>query len=308
MNPDTQPKKSIRKSLNLSIAIRLAVWIGKILPRHRGSKLAAFIGTLIGSNPFSPMVRAIRANQWVIHEGSLTKKELRRKPRVIFSSAAKCIFDYFYFLSRPQELLDIIDFSPNGKLVCERIKSNQACVCVCPHLSNFDLMGYALALLGLEMQVLSYPDPNASYQLQNKIREDLGIIVTPMSLSAFRQAKKRLHEGKSILTGVDRPFNSQQQAKNPPTFFGHEANLPASYVRMAIDANAPVIVVASTPQPGGRYKLEGSAPIWMETGEHIEDEITHNANIVLKATEDLIKKYSDHWAMFYPVWPQFLGK
>lgn len=287
--------------------VRFAVLIGKVLPRKWGGKLAFWLGSIYGSKKSNPKIQAIRANQWVIRDGSITEEELKEKPKTIIGSAAKCMFDFFYFLSRKERLQEIIDISPEGEAACDRIRNNQPCVCVCPHISNFDLMGYALAAQGLEMQVLSYPDPNESYKLQNKIRENLGIIVTPMSLSAFRLAKTRLMEGKSVLTGLDRPME-KQPIKHKPVFFGYEANLPAAYVRLAIYANAPVIILAATSQPGGNYRLDGSLPIWMETGDHIRDEITHNANRVLKASEGLIKKYADQWAMFYPVWPQFLGK
>jgi lauroyl/myristoyl acyltransferase len=308
MEKKTKPRFSIKNFLFQTILLRLAVLVGKILPRKQGLKLAAFIGNILGGHKSSMMSKSIRANQWVIHNGSLSDEELSKKPKIVFRSAAKCMFDYFYFLSRPKELDKIVDFSPEGEMACERIRNNQPCVCVCPHISNFDLMGYALARQDLEMQVLSYPDPNASYKMQNKIREDVGIIVTPMSLSAFRLAKNRLREGKSVLTGLDRPLDRHEMVKHPPTFFGHEANLPAGYIRLAIDANAPVIVIAATSQPGGRYRLEGSLPIWMETGKEIEDEVTHNTNRVLKEAEVIIKNYSEQWAMFYPVWPQFLGK
>jgi lauroyl/myristoyl acyltransferase len=293
--------------LILNAFIRFAILIGRILPRKWGGKLAFWMGRIYGHNKSNPKVQAIRANQWVIHHGAITEEELKEKPKAIFGSASKCLFDFFYFLSRKEKLKEIVDFSPEGRAACDRIRNNQPCVCVCPHISNFDLMGYALTVQGLEMQVLSYPDPNGTYKFQNKIRENLGIIVTPMSLSAFRLARTRLREGKSILTGLDRPMD-KQPVKRQPIFFGHEANLPAAYVRLAIDANAPVIILAATSQPGGKYRLEGSKPIWMETGEQIEDEITHNANRVLKESEGLIKQYADQWAMFYPIWPQFLGK
>lgn len=308
MRKKTELRFSIKNFIFQTILLRLAVLIGKILPRRWGLKLASFIGSVLGNNKSSAMSKSIRANQWVVHNGKLSDQELKEKPKIIIRSAAKCIFDYFYFLSRPSELDKIVDFSPEGKLACERIRNNQPCVCVCPHTSNFDLMGYALARQGLEMQVISYPDPNATYKMQNKIREKVGIIVTPMSLSAFRLAKSRLREGKSVLTGLDRPLDREEPVKHQPTFFGYNANLPSAYVRLAIEANAPVIVIAATSQPDGRYRLEGSQPIWMETGEDIEDEITYNTNRVLKEAEGLIKKYADQWAMFYPVWPQFLGK
>lgn len=253
------------------------------------------------------MVRAIRANQFVIKDQSLSQEDLAELPKIVFRSASNCIFDYFYFLSRPDRLQEVVDFSPKARIAFDRIEKNQPTVFVCPHLSNFDLMGYALALNNIEVQVLSYPKPVSSYKMQNQLRESLGNIVTPMTLSAFRQARKRLQNGGSILTGLDRPLPEDQQNKYQPTFFGHEANLPVTYVRMAMEAEAPVIVVAATSQPGGRYILEATDPIWMEPMDDLETEIIHNANRVLKEAEKIILKYSHQWAMFYPIWPKFLG-
>ncbi|MDT8381292.1 MAG: hypothetical protein RQ728_03425 [Brevefilum sp.] len=298
---------SLRNLLQQSIVIQIAILLGRVLSRQTGLKISSWIGTILGRRKKSSMVRAIRANQFVIKDKSLSQEELIELPKIVFRSASNCIFDYFYFLSRPDRLQEVVDFSPRAKMAFERIRKNQPSVFVCPHLSNFDLMGYALALNNFEVQVLSYPEPVSSYKMQNQLRESLGIIVTPMTLSAFRQARKRLQNGGSILTGLDRPLPEDQQNKYQPTFFGHEANLPVTYVRMAIEAEAPVIVVAATSQPGGRYMLEATDPIWMESQDELETEIIHNANRVLKEAEEIILEYSNQWAMFYPIWPKFLG-
>jgi hypothetical protein len=53
--------------------------------------------------------------------------------------------------------------------------------------------------------------------------------------------------------------------------------------------------------------LEATDPIWMEPQDELETEIIHNANRVLKEAEEIILRYSNQWAMFYPIWPKFLG-
>ena len=155
--------------------------------------------------------------------------------------------------------------------------------------------------------MLSYPDPLATYQWQNDLRQRKGVIVTPMSLKAFRQARKRLREGGSVLTGLDRPLENSAQEKYQPRFFGHQTQLPVAYIRMALEARVPVFVFAAVYLPDGTYYLEGSPPIWMEPKDDLEDEILTNAHKVLQVAEEIIRKYPHQWAMFYPVWPQFLG-
>jgi phosphatidylinositol dimannoside acyltransferase len=289
------------------ILFQLLIVLGKFLPRKLGLAIAALIGTIIGSLKNTHLIQAIRANQWIIHDQQLTKQELNRLPRVVFRSASKCFFDYFYFFSRPEKLEEIVHFSPEAEATIKRIQDNEPCVVVCPHLSNFELMGYALAISDVKVQVLSYPDPVATYKWQNKLRQREGIIVTPLSLSAFRQARQRLRDGGSILTGLDRPLEKGFHEKYQPNFFGHPAHLPVTYIRMAVEANAPVFVFAATYQPDGKYYLEGSPPIWMEPKEDLETEIMDNAHKVLAVAEEMIREYAEQWAMFYPVWPEFLG-
>lgn len=307
MNRRQKKKATINGFFTQPFIIRLAMFIGKILPYRFGIKAASLIGTLLGSMRSSAMVKAVRANQYVIHNQNLSEEELNKVPKTIFRSAAKCLFDYFHYLPRPEKLQQLVDYSSQAKAVFERVRNDEPCVIVCPHLSNFDLVGYALSLIGLEVQVLSFPNPTGSYKFQNKLRESIGILVTPMSLSAFRQARQRLQAGGSILTGLDRPLNNASTNKYRPTFFGYETNLPVTYVRMAIEANAPVFIMSATSQPDGTYFLESSKPILMEPAEDLETEIIKNANNILHEAEGLIKKYADQWAMFYPIWQQFLG-
>ncbi|HCU57708.1 MAG TPA: hypothetical protein DF984_05720 [Anaerolineaceae bacterium] len=303
----TRPKKPFRSAkafFNKPFVIRTAMLIGRLFPRKVGSSFAAVIGTVLGSLKRSQMVRAIRANQYVIHNGDLDAKTLRKLPKAVFRSAAKCIFDYFYFLSRPEKLLNVVKFSPEAEAAFERVQQNKPCVIACPHLSNFDLMGYALALKGIDVQILSYPNPNGTYKLQNQIRESCGLNVTPMSFSAFREARLRLRDGGSILTGLDRPVGTDEPEKHRPVFFGYPSNLPVAYVRMAKEAQAPVIIMAVAYQPDGTYLLEASQPIWIDSGEN---EVLDNTERILSTAGEFIMRYHKQWAMFYPIWPEFLG-
>ena len=302
-----QPKKQKRKLSLEPVLLRLAILIGWSLPRRWGYQLATVVGNLLGSLKRNKMVKAIRANQYVIHDQEMSTEALNQAPKTVFISAAKCIFDYFHFLPRPERLQKIVSFSPEVENVIERIKSKQATVIVCPHLSNFDLMGYAFALHKVDFQVLSFPNPNETYKVQNKLRERTGINVTPLDFSAFRQAQLRLQKGGSVLTGLDRPLADESDKKYMPRFFGHETHLPVAYIRMALKAKAPVVVLAAVTLPDGSYRLVGTDLIWMTSDEDLESEILHNAERVLKVAEPIIVQHAQQWAMFYPIWPQFLG-
>ncbi len=298
---------NLKEFFHLPLTFQILVILGKLLPRRIGLGLASIIGTIGGSLKKTPRVKALRANQWVVHNQQLTQKQLNKLPRVVYRSSAKCFFDYFYFLMHPTKINKHVYLSSEAKEAIQRIKNNEPCIVVSPHISNFDLLGYVLAIRGVEAQVLSFPDPKSTYKWQNELRQKGGIIVTPMNLDAFRQARKRLQSGGSIVTGLDRPLEGKYQEKYKPHFFGYEASLPVTYTRMALEANVPIYVFAAVFRPDGKYYLEGSPPIWMEEKDDLQEEILANVHKVLSFAEEIIKKYPEQWAMFYPVWPQFLG-
>jgi lauroyl/myristoyl acyltransferase len=176
-------------------------------------------------------------------------------------------------------------------------------VVVAPHLSNFDLAGQAFALRGWPFQVLSYPQPGKGYQWQNQFRSQAGMQVTPMSLVSLRQAKERLKRGGIVLTGMDRPVAGSNYR---PKFFGRPAGMPVAYIRLAMETNVPVMVVACQTQPDGSYLVRGSELLWMLPHSNLKAGIETNAERVLKEAEKFICLAPQQWSMTFPVWPEAL--
>jgi KDO2-lipid IV(A) lauroyltransferase len=174
-----------------------------------------------------------------------------------------------------------------------------------PHLSNFDFAGRAMALNGYKVQILSYPQPSANYQWQNRLREDIGLNITPMSMESMHLAKTHLRDGGIVITGLERPLDKTNYY---PHFFGYPAPVPVSYVRMGLQTQAAIIMVACIGTPEGNYKLECSDPVFMKPYDNATDEIEKNAESVLKLAEPYIRTYHTQWAMTYPVWPSALEK
>ena len=118
---EQQPHKS---PLLWSLAIQAGVFLGRVLPRQIGGELADVIGRLLSRQEDHAMVKAARANQWVIHDKAISPEGLDHQVESIFQSAARCIFDYFYFLSRPEKLKTIVSFSPAAQRAFDRIRQN----------------------------------------------------------------------------------------------------------------------------------------------------------------------------------------
>ncbi len=297
---------NLQQLTNSRFAVWLALGLSKHTPCGLGYRIADLAAALTASRRSSALVRALRANQWVISAGALTGAALQRRVGEILRLHLRGLYDFYHNLDRPQEVLRRVDFHPYFAGVFEKAKSgSHPALFLSPHTSNFDLAGRALALRGLDFQVLSFPQPPSGYQLQNRLRTQVGIEVTPMSVSAVQKARLRLRAGGVVLTGLDRPL---ADARLRPHFFGRPAPLPVAYVHLAVQTGATMYVVACVSPKPAYYQLVCSPPIQPQPCPDRDQELLRNAEAMLAEAEKIIAAYPQQWAMFYPVWPEALDE
>lgn len=297
-------KHYLKNFINGSLAVRLGMLLGRALSREAGYRLGDKLARWIARHHNFSLVQAVKANQWVARGENATADDLEVFAQQVFQSAMRSLFDYFYFIRRPKELMKVISFGPGSNAFLERINKQQSCLLLGPHMSNFDLLAHGMALLGVKAQVLSFPNPTDAYKIQNKLREKAGLEVTPTSISAFRKARARLREGGVVVMGVDRPLIGPSLEKYRPRFFGREANLPVMHVRMAKEADVPIFVMGCVMLSDQTYQLLVSEPIWIKPIADPNLEIISNAEHILGETEVMIKSDPGQWVMFYPIWPE----
>jgi lauroyl/myristoyl acyltransferase len=301
-------KHYLKNFISGSLAVRLGMLLGRVMSRKAGYRLGDKLARWIARHQNFSMVQAVKANQWVLRGENATAGDLEKFAQQVMQSAIRSLFDYFYFIRRPYELMKVISFGSGSNVLLERINQQQSCLLLGPHMSNFDLLAHGMALLGVKAQVLSFPNPNDAYKIQNKLREKAGLEVTPTSISAFRKARSRLREGGVVVTGVDRPLTGTALQKYRPRFCGREANLPVMHVRMAKEADVPIFVMCCVMLSDQTYQLQVSEPIWIKPIADPNMEIIINAEHILDVTEIMIKRDPGQWAMFYPIWPEVLNK
>ncbi len=297
---------SLQSVINSRIGIGIILGVAKSMKPGTGNKLANRIADWISAQKDSKMVRATRANLWIITGEKLTKEELDEVVRENFRQTARNLFDLYHNLFNYPAILERVTLSPKLVKILDTSRENkEGTLLLAPHLSNFDFAGRAMALNGYKVQALSYPQPRPSYQWQNRLRKDIGINITPMSTESMRQAKAHLKEGGLVITGLERPL---PQTNYYPRFFGYPAPLPASYVRMALQTKAAIVVVACIGTPEENYTLECSGPVFMKPYKDAVEEIEKNAEAVLRLAEPYIRSHPTQWAMTYPLWSFALEK
>ena len=292
---------SLQSFINGRFGIGLILTLGKIIPSSIGYPLAEKVSLRLSAQKNSDIVRAARANQWIISGRSLSSEELDAQTRETFRQTSRWLFDFYHNINNYNAIFDRVTLSPKlVKFLADRLNGDEGTILVAPHLSNFDFGGRAMVLHGFDIQVLSYPQPHGGYQWQNKLRKDIGMNVTPMSIESMRAAKARLRNGGVVVTGMDRPLD---RSNYNPRFFGYPAAVPTSYVRMALQTKSAVLVIACIGLPEENYRVECSDLIYMEPDDDPVKEIEKNAEKVLREAEKFIRAYPSQWAMFYPVWP-----
>lgn len=291
---------SLQSLINSRIGIGLILGIGKLIQPVSGYKLADWVAEKIAARKDSKMVRSIRANQWIVTGQKLNSNELDLQVLNTLRHIAHVQYDFYHNIDNHQEILNKVTLCPKLiKFLETRLNGQEGTIMVAPHLSNFDLAGRAMALNGFGVQALSYPQPHGGYQWQNRLRQDIGIDITPMSTENLRRAKARLKAGGAVITGLERPL---PETNYYPNFFGYPAPVPVTYVRMALQTGSALLVVACVGTPEENYILDCSDLIYMEQKSDPVLEIEKNAEKVLKAAEPFIRAHPEQWAMTYPLW------
>jgi lauroyl/myristoyl acyltransferase len=296
----------IEKIINSSISINLLSSVARMIPASLGLGLANLAATSIVNQPESKLVRAVRANQWVIGGETMDRTTLDKAVHETFRQTAISLFDLYHYKLAPSMIDKLVVFNPPvQKLITRPAFSQRGLLLVGFHISNFDLVLRAITFLGLKAMILTIPNPQGSHRREYEMRKRNGMELVPTSFNSLRQAVRTLQKGGMVVTGIDRPITSP---KYRPHFFGRPADLPTHHVFLAIKAKVPVIVIVTIRQPDGKNHVYTSEPIEMEEHPDADRGVLLNAEKILRIGEDYIRQVPNQWSISLPVWPGTIEK
>ena len=287
---------------NSRFGVNLAIWIGRTMPQVLSYRIADLGANLLAKRD-NAMTRAIRANQWVIRGENSSPEELNQAVREVLQHAGRCFADLYHDLTNPEGIKKLCPLTPSIEKLLEFSQPDTSGVfIVAPHLSAFDIALLALAYHGLRGKVLSYGNPPGGYELQNEIRASTGLEITPVrGQETHDEAIEYLRQGGVVITAVDRPIRGKSHNL---TFFGRPSPLPAGHIRMALEADVPMIIAAPQMTEACKYRINVSDPLPMAPHADHDIEIRQNAEAVLKVIEEFIRLAPGQWLMYYSVWPE----
>ena len=295
---------NLQTLLNSKQAGKLALFLSRSIPPSVGYRLARIVAARIAASPQTPMVQAIRANQWVVSGGNLSPSQLDEAVLECLGYVTRSFFEFFHYLNRPARLEDLVDFNPQALEIFHRTQRAERGAVLCGvHTTSGDLLVRVAGLKGAQMTGLSLPIANEAIEWQHNIRRQVGLEILPATQGNIRQLIHRLEAGETVFTGVDHPA---PDLRYHPVFFGRPAQLPTHHIFLALKARVPIVVMVSMLDQDGRYHICSSDYIEMTPHADREKEMIQNAEVILQAAEALIRLAPRQWAVFQPVWPQVL--
>lgn len=281
-----------------------AMRLSRLLSPGSAKYLIKWITKWIASDQRTPLVEAIRCNQWVAGGEQIPSIGINRQVENVLSHAGWSLYNLFHYYENPEKLQELVVFTPEIENVIQRSQEKSHGMIVAGvHLSNFDLVAQAAALHGLNAFALSVPEPGQAIQWQHDLRRQSGLEILDASLPNLRLAIQRLQGGETAVTGIDRPA---PDPKLRPIFFGRPAHLAVHYVQLALRANVPVIVMGAIMKADGLYHIHSSGEIHMKSYSDRHVELKNNAERILEIAQGIISQALDQWVVFQPVWPEAL--
>ena len=294
---------TLQDIFNGASALRLGLWLGKHVAPGMGYTLADALTWGVSRRRNSVMGLALRANMRLVLGDNASDQQVEQAAMGVLRNAGRAYFDLYHALGVGKEaVLSSVTFTPRTEDFLEQYQNSEGgIVVVSAHISNFDLAGLAFATRSIPLQALTWPTPTSGYDVQNEMRQSWGIDITPVSMSALRQALHRLRAGGLVITGIDRP--DPTGGGDPLIFFGQTVYLPTGHVRLALQADVPIAVasVCSDSQRPHAYVVDVEPPLSLEKKATRAETIMHNAQRVLSLIEAIIRLYPEQWLMFYPM-------
>ena len=290
----------MHRFISSRFGVGMGLFLGQIIPPPIGYRLSSIGAKYFSRMRSSAVVQAVMKNQAVVRGQILSEEAIRQSTIEVFSHAGRCFIDLYHSLDNPEKMISYLQIdSMAEKLLAYSNDTSFGAFIVAPHISNFDLCLLAMSYLGLRAMVISYGQPRGGYKIQNKIRSSTGLEITPVDENTHDQAVMKLRNGGLVITAVDRPIRNKTHMLN---FFNKPSPLPTGHIRMAIQANVPIVVASASMEMDGKYAIQLSDPIEMISTQDSYADIKLNGEVVLEIIEKRIKEHPDQWLMYYPVW------
>jgi len=240
----------------------------------------------------SPRIRAnVAHNLSLLPEAPAGKHAVSLHTRKAMRNFAKVVTEFLYFPRlNPQNIGDLVDMESFTGLKDQLDRGPG--ILVTAHLGNWELAAVAIAMAGVDLNVVVYDHPDRRVaRLFRKHRESKGLKVMSVK-SAGRSIMRVLRTGSLGVVG-DRDYSGRgSQAE----FLGVKVSVPSAYAGLAVSMKIPVIAGFCIRCEDGKYRLTLQETVYDPARDSISGEEIIEA--CLRIFEKGVEKHTEQWYFF----------
>lgn len=249
-----------------------------------------------------PALRAtVAANQARVVGLEAGDDRVRAATVEAFELYARYWFDTFRLRVLPQEEVNRRTQMMEIEHIDRALESGSGCICVLPHMGNWDLAGHHMAINGYRIaSVAEELKPRRLFELFLAHREQLGLRIVPLSKGAHvgTQLAGLLKDNWVVALVADRDLNGRGIEAE---MFGAPRRVPAGPALLSLSTGAPLLVCPTYTTPNG-WIVQIGKPVEIERSGTIRTDVATLTRAMAAEFERAISARPADWHMFQPAW------
>ncbi len=282
-------------------AYRALERLAGVLPEKRGRRLYGALGRL-GYRTLSRMRAVVAANQAQVLGLPVDDPRVVLATKEAFELYARFWFDAFLIRHlAPAEVNERTRF-PGWENIDRAVEQGHGCICVIPHMGNWDLAGHVLAINGYKIAaVVEELKPPRLFDLFLRHREELGLKVIPLTKNGHvgQQLKQLLADNWVIALVADRDLSGRGIEVE---MFGATRKVPAGPALLSITSGAPILMCSSNTLEDG-WEVRIGPPLEVHRTGDLRTDIAALSREMARSFERAIAARPPDWHLFEPGWP-----
>jgi lauroyl/myristoyl acyltransferase len=260
--------------------------------------------SLAASVAFSKLrgVRAtVEANQATVLGADRGDELVQVSSRAAFDLYARYWYDTFRIRRMPADEIRGRTRTAGFHNLDEARERGRGCICVLPHMGNWDLAGHYLAIEGYPIaSVAEVLRPARLSDLFLRHREELGMRIIPLSKDGHvgQQLKQLLSENWIVALVADRDLGGRGVAVE---MFGAPRRVPAGPALLSLTTGAPLCVCPVQTLADG-WSITIGDPIEIERTGETKRDVTALSRAMAAEFERAIAANPPDWHLFQPGW------
>ena len=269
-----------------------------LLPVDASSRFGHRVGSIIG--PMMKDKTAVYEDNFRIAFPQKSEAEIKALTKASWSTAGRILGEYSHFnkiSAEHDKRVEVEVLEPSGSL----LDPNKPTVLVGAHLSNWEVLGIAMAHLGLPNTTLYSPPTNPWIdQMLRKSRESLQSELIPRDNSA-RRLMQSLKKGRAVGLIIDRRVDEGQQIP----LFGQDKLTTTMPAKLALKFDCDLIPVRIERRKDANFKVTFYPAISpLNSGDCESGQAVDMIGQVHRLFEQWIRQEPQDWFCSKRLWPK----